>query len=137
MATIVDQTTAPKAYFDLTGPFPYVLVQGSKHIFVSYNYDSNAILTTALKSRNAREIKNTWIGLHDCLITTGHHSTTYIMDNKEVNDIPQAILKYKLKYQLLPPHIHRIDAAERAICTFKNHFLAGLASADFHKRNLH
>ena len=52
------------------------------------------------------------------------------MDNKAANDIKHVILKYKLTYQLVPPHIHQINAAERAICMFKNHFLAGLASVD-------
>ena len=32
--------------------------------------------------------------------------------------------------QLTPPHIHRRNTAERAICTFNNHFVAGLASVD-------
>ena len=30
----------------------------------------------------------------------------------------------------MPPHIHRRNSAERAIQTFKNHFIAGLASID-------
>ena len=30
----------------------------------------------------------------------------------------------------MPPHAHRRNAAERAIRTFKNHFIAGLASTD-------
>jgi hypothetical protein len=36
----------------------------------------------------------------------------------------------------VPPHIHRRNAAERAIRTFKNHFIAGLCSAaeDFPSR---
>ena len=35
-----------------------------------------------------------------------------------------------MEYQLVPPHIHRWNASERATCTFKNHFIAGLASTD-------
>ena len=35
-----------------------------------------------------------------------------------------------MEYQLVPPHIHRRNASERAIHTFKNHFIAGLASTD-------
>jgi hypothetical protein len=35
-------------------------------------------------------------------------------------------------YQLVPPGIHHRNAAERAICTFKNHFIAGLCSIDKH-----
>ena len=33
-------------------------------------------------------------------------------------------------YQLVRPHNHRVLAAERCIRTFKNHFIAGLASTD-------
>ena len=35
-----------------------------------------------------------------------------------------------IEYQLMPPHIHRRNSAKRAIQTFKNHFIAGLASTD-------
>lgn len=52
------------------------------------------------------------------------------MDNESANEIKHAILKYKINKQLMPPHIHRINTAERAICISKNHFLAGLASVD-------
>ena len=35
--------------------------------------------------------------------------------------------EWGLGYQLVPPHIHRRNAAERAICTFKAHFLSILS----------
>jgi hypothetical protein len=35
-----------------------------------------------------------------------------------------------IDYQLVPPHCHRRNAAERAIRTFKEHFVAGLSSVD-------
>jgi hypothetical protein len=35
-----------------------------------------------------------------------------------------------VEYQLLPPHCHRRNADERAICTFKENFVTGLASVD-------
>ena len=37
-----------------------------------------------------------------------------------------------IDFQLVPPGIHRRNAAERAIRTFKNHFIAGLCSVDKH-----
>ena len=41
------------------------------------------------------------------------------------------ILKQEhIDFQLAPPRVHQQNAAERAICTFKNHFIAGLCSAD-------
>jgi hypothetical protein len=35
-----------------------------------------------------------------------------------------------ISYQLVPPHCHRRNAAERAIRTFKEHFVAGLSSVE-------
>jgi hypothetical protein len=35
-----------------------------------------------------------------------------------------------IAYQLVPPHCHRRNAAERAIWTFKEHFVTGLSSFD-------
>jgi hypothetical protein len=31
---------------------------------------------------------------------------------------------------LVPPHNHRVNAAERAIATFKEHFISALATVD-------
>jgi hypothetical protein len=35
-----------------------------------------------------------------------------------------------IDYQLVPPHCHRRNTAERAIRTFKEHFVTGLSSGD-------
>jgi len=35
-----------------------------------------------------------------------------------------------INYQLVPPNLHCHNSAERAICMFKNHFIAGLCSTD-------
>ena len=40
------------------------------------------------------------------------------------------IIVQHTKLQLFPPHIHQRNAAERAINTFKDHSIAGLASTD-------
>ena len=54
----------------------------------------------------------------------------YIMDNEASSYLKYALTKNNINYQLVPPHNHRRNAAERAIRTFKNHFLAILAGAD-------
>lgn len=38
--------------------------------------------------------------------------------------------KNNISYQLVPPHDHRSNPAEKAIGTWKDHFIAGLSSAD-------
>jgi hypothetical protein len=39
-------------------------------------------------------------------------------------------IKKNSKYQLVPPDNHRMNLAERAIQTFKNHFKAVIAGVD-------
>ena len=51
-----------------------------------------------------------------------------ILDNEASTEYKRSIkTKWNAKYQLLPPHTHRSNAAERAIRTFKAHFLSILA----------
>ena len=52
------------------------------------------------------------------------------MDNEVSQDLKTAIGKEAATYQLVPPHVHRRNAAERAIKTFKNHLLGCLATCD-------
>jgi hypothetical protein len=51
-------------------------------------------------------------------------------DNEASLDLRNYLIKQGITYQLAPPHIHRRNNAERAIQTFKNHFIAGLCSVD-------
>ncbi len=51
------------------------------------------------------------------------------MDN-EASAAFKAETKKNYKYQLVPPDNHRMNLAERAIQTFKNHFKAVIAEVD-------
>ena len=52
------------------------------------------------------------------------------LDNEASKALKNFIAQEQMQYQLTPPHIHRRNAAERAIHTFKNHFISGLCSVD-------
>ena len=52
----------------------------------------------------------------------------FILDNECSTDIKNAIKNYNANFQLVPPHQHRRNAAEKAIKTVKNHLLSGLAT---------
>ena len=53
------------------------------------------------------------------------------MDNEVSADFKKTIVKgLGASYQLVPPNLHRRKVAERAICTFKAHFLEILAGVD-------
>ena len=62
------------------------------------------------------------------LADKGHHVEVQILDNEVSAEFKKKIVKdWGASYQLIPPNLHRRNVAERAIRTFKAHFLAILA----------
>ena len=95
---------------------------------VLYDYDTNAILVRPIKTRNASELKNKTIELLTILQERGHPPKLHILDNEASTLLKDALLKNKIDYQLVPPHLHRRNMAERAIQTFKAHFISCLCT---------
>jgi hypothetical protein len=60
----------------------------------------------------------------------GNQPKMYILDNEASADLKKGLNKCGLNCQLVPPHVHRRNAAERAARTFKSHLLAFLATCD-------
>jgi hypothetical protein len=52
------------------------------------------------------------------------------LDNEASLALKNYLTKQGIDKQLAPPYIHHRKNAERAIQTFKNHFIAGLCSVD-------
>ena len=125
-------TARPKetTYADLTGRFPYASARGNEYIFVMYDFDSNLIQGEPIKNRQAKTIVDAWEKLHNNLTMHGHPTKTIILDNECSKELKYALTKHRKTFKLTPPNMHRRNAAERAIRTFKNHFLAGLATCD-------
>ena len=60
-----------------------------------------------------------------------HHVEVQILDNEVSAEFTRTIVKdWGASYQLVPQNIHRKNIAERAIRTFKAHFLVILAEVD-------
>ena len=53
-----------------------------------------------------------------------------MLENECPGKLKQYFTANKVHFQLMPPHLHRTNAAERAIATFKDHSVTGLASTD-------
>ena len=119
-----------KAYSDLTGRYPHISSRGNQYILVVYDYDSSGILVEPLKNRQAAAITNAWHTIHTRLERHGNAPKLYVLDNEISFEFKKALRKKDIAFQLVPPHVHRRNAAERAIRTFKNHFLSVLATAD-------
>ena len=100
------------------------------YIFVAYIYDINAIISVPMPSRNDNAMITAFETVLDQLKVRGYHPTLNIMDNECSKAVEAYIRKEKIAIQLVLPHNHRVNAAERAIATFKDHFVAALATLD-------
>jgi hypothetical protein len=126
-AVVADQA---QLYTDLTRKFPIRSSKGNSYGMLCYIYDCNYIKVFPMKSRSASEWDNTYGSIHQELTIKGFKPKLQTLDNEASTALKNFFTAHNIDYQLVPPHCHRRNAAERAIGTFKEHFVAGLASVD-------
>jgi hypothetical protein len=119
-----------KIFTDQPGKFIAPSSTGNNYIFILYDYDSNAILAHPMPNRTAGSILAAYKHLHALLVKAGRTPRLQRIDNECSESLQQFMASQGISYQLVPPGMHRRNAAERAIRTFKNHFIAGLSSTD-------
>jgi hypothetical protein len=83
-----------------------------------------------MKSKSASEWLKAFREIFQELTSHGFKPKLQKMENEASSALKSYFTENDMTYQLLPPHCHRWNAAERAIRTFKEHFVAGLASVD-------
>jgi hypothetical protein len=118
------------AYNDLTGNFPFTSYDGSVCYLVVHHYESNAILALPISSLDDKTIFDAYKSAFDELVAKGFKPKSNIMDNQATKYIKKNLTKEECKLQLVEPHNHRINAAERVIQTFKDAFIAALTTTD-------
>ena len=129
-ATLLSYDSIVKSYSDQTGRFHTPSSSGNNYVFVLYHQDTNTIHAVPIPNRQAATIRTAWETTHQVLVHQGHAPELHILDNECSQELKSSFLKYKITYQRVPPKVHRVNAAERAIRTFKNHFVALLHSVD-------
>ncbi|KAG7342946.1 reverse transcriptase RNA-dependent DNA polymerase [Nitzschia inconspicua] len=83
-----------------------------------------------MKNRSQRSHTDAFRLAHQRLVRAGLKPRLQFLDNECSTLLKEFMHAEALDYQLVPPYLHRRNAAERAIRTFKNHFIAGLCSTD-------
>jgi hypothetical protein len=126
-AVLVDQG---QLYTDLTAKFRVWSSKGNSYIMVCYVYDCNYVKIIPMKFRSAPEWVKSYDTIHQELTVKGFKPNLQTLDNKASAALKNFFTANDMEYQLLPPHCNRRNAAERAIRTFKEHFVAGLSSVD-------
>ena len=117
-----------KLYLDDTGSFTFRSRIGKRHVMIIFHCDSNTILQAPFKTKADKHRLETYNSIRGHLKSPGHTAELQIMDNESSTEYKRVITEdWGSRYQLVPLDMHRRNAAERAIHTFKAHFLATLA----------
>ncbi len=119
-----------KIFTDQTRCFPKNSSHGNQYIMVLIDVNSDAILVELMKNRTSGKMIRAYQTLIDRLRTTGSISKLHVLDNKCSQDFRDTIRCNEMAFQLVSPHDHRRNLAEKAIQTFKDHFIAILRGTD-------
>ena len=124
-------TAAPGTmYSDITGKFVSPSSNGNNYLLLVYDFDSNNILPVPMKNRTKESHRKAYEIAHKKLVAGGCRPKLHLLDNECSQHLKDFMHDEGVDYQLVPPYVHRRNSAERAIRTFKNHFIAGLCSTD-------
>ena len=96
----------------------------------AYYHDSNTIHARPMKNCSGPELLKGYTTIHNLLSERRLPPKMHYLDNKCPTVLQQLMTEKYERFQLVPPHLHRRNSAECEIQTFKNHFIAGIASID-------
>jgi hypothetical protein len=127
---LVERDQVMKSYPDQTGCCPIPSSRRNHYIFVLCHQDTNTIHAVVIPNCQAASIRKAWEATHKNLMQQGHVPNLHILNNKWSQELKDAFTKHKIAFQQAPAKEHRANIAERAIRTFKNHFISILCSVD-------
>jgi hypothetical protein len=108
--TITDMDS--KVYTDLTGIFLTTSSRGKTYMLILYGYNGNTILAEPMKSKADAEAVRAYTVIYKQLTDAGLIQNFQIMDNEASAAVKSFLEQHGISYQLVPPHVHRRNAAE-------------------------
>jgi hypothetical protein len=120
-----------KLFTNNTGHFPIRACSGNQYIMIAFHVNGSLILQQAFKSKSDHHPIAAYKTIMTRLAAQGLSVDLQIMDNEASVAYKKAItFKWNATFQLVPPDMHCCKRAERAMRTFKDHFLAILAGVN-------
>ena len=117
-------------YTDATGTLPTVSLDGNQYYFIAYHYDTNYIFAMPIKDVKDATLVAACAEVVNTLKEKGYKPTLNITDNQAVRPLKEYLKSEDCAWQFVKSANHCVNATERAIQTFKNHFISGLCSTD-------
>ena len=102
-------------YNNCTGDFPYMSLDGNVCFSIMYHYETNAILITPIAGLDSEHILEAYKKNFEYLVSKGCKPKINVMDNQATKTIKTYLTPQQVTLQLVEPHNHRVNAAERAI----------------------
>jgi hypothetical protein len=103
---------------------------GNICFFVMYHYKTNTILITPIAGLDSERILEAYKLNFEYLESNGSKPKVNVMDNQATKAIKAYLTPQQVTLQLVEPHNHRVNTAERAIQTFKHRFIGALGTTD-------
>jgi hypothetical protein len=120
--------TKKAMYTNQPGRFPITSAGGHKYTMVAVKLDRNYIDAEPMKSRSAKELAKAYKQIYARWKATGVICPTWhVLDNEAPAEFLEAIQVNGCRVEKTPADMHRQNIAERAIHTYKGHFIATLA----------
>lgn len=121
-------------YSDQIGWFPVTSRKWNKYLMIAVEMNGNYINVQPLRSRMTNDLTQAYQAIFKCWKATKVICTHWhILDNEAPEDFKQAICQNGCRIELTPANMHCFNTSERAIQTYKEHFIGMLAgvSNDF------
>ena len=126
----IHDVRAGRAHSDATGALPQRGRSGAIYQIIFYHEDSNVIHIETTKSRSGPELLAALQRAVKFFSDRGAPPLLIRMDNECAELTKTWLATTPIKLELTPVAQHRTNKAERAISTWKDHFIATLATTD-------
>jgi hypothetical protein len=124
----VFDTTKKAMYTDQPGRFPITSASRHKYTMVAFQLDGNYIDAEPMKSRTAKELTEAYKRIYARWKATGVICPNWhVLDNEAPAEFLDAIRANGCCVEKTPAGMHRRNIVERAIQTYKSHFISTLA----------
>ena len=101
-------------------------LEGKQYYIVAYDYNNNYIDAASVSDLKDAIIVEIVKDIFEKMEGKGHRPCFNVTDNQAVKPLKTYLKSKDCKWQFIEPHNHRVNAAEQAIQTFKNHIISGL-----------
>ena len=124
-----EERKALAAYFDATGRFPFQSEEGYEYMLVSVY--KNYIHVEPMIDRRAPSYVTAYRSTINFFQSKGHILSVCRLDNESSILLENFFNEeVKIEFNFIAAGNHRANKAERAIQSWKNHFIAGIATVD-------